>query len=199
MRRWWIGMGVICLAAWGALRASPPEKPADEPRFTAANELIHPEGYREWVFIGASLGMGYNENVPKQETFHNLYLNPGAYGEYKRTGRFPEKSIIVMEVLTAGSQASINKRGQFEDRSLGVEAAVKDSSRFPEGWAYFGFIRSGQPDAKTTAAFPKEACWDCHHAHGQTDNVFTQFYPVLRRSGAAAAPAATPANGTQRR
>ena len=96
---------------------------------------------------------------------------------------FPEGTILAMEVLTPGSQSSINRHGQFEDRFVGVEAAVKDSSRFPEGWAYFNFIRRGQPAAPTAKAFPKEACWECHNKHGQVDNVFTQFYPVLRRNG----------------
>ena len=180
MSRWIAPTALLCLLAWAGLRASPDSAGA-EPRFTAQNELVRPEGYREWVFVGATLGMSYSEKAPKEQRFHNLYLHPRAYREYKQTGRFPERTILVMEVLTPGAQASINRQGHFEDRSLGIEAAVKDSSRFPEGWAYFGFIRPGQPDAPTARAFPKEACWDCHRQHGETDNVFTQFYPVLRR------------------
>jgi hypothetical protein len=167
---------------WGALLLSVGVF-AGEPRFTAQKELVRPEGYREWIFVGASLGMSYNENAPKEPTFHNVYINPRAYREFLRTGRFPEGTILAMEVLTPGSQSSINRHGQFEDRFVGVEAAVKDSSRFPEGWAYFNFIRRGQPPAPTAKAFPKEACWECHNKHGQVDNVFTQFYPVLRRNG----------------
>ena len=182
MRRWFFALGILCLLAWAGLRASPPDRAGEEPRFTTEKELVRPKGYREWIFVGASLAMSYSENVQasREPRFHNLYLHPRAYQEYKRTGRFPEKTIIVMEVLTPGSQASINRQGHFEDRSLGIEAAVKDSSRFPEGWAYFNFIRPGPTPAPTAKAFPKEACWDCHNQHGQTDNVFTQFYPVLR-------------------
>lgn len=29
--------------------------------------------------------------------------------------------------------------------------------------------------------FLRESCYDCHHEHSATDNVFTQFYPMLRR------------------
>jgi hypothetical protein len=180
MKRWTVLVIVLSLAAWAALVASPAEAP-DEPRFNAQNELLRPEGYREWIFVGSSLGMSYNENAPKQPTFHNVYLHPRAYREYKKTGKFPERTILAMEILTPASQSSINRHGQFQDRALGVEAAVKDSSRFPEGWAYFNFIRPNQPPADTAKAFPKEACWNCHHEHGQTDNVFAQFYPVLRR------------------
>lgn len=172
---------VLCVLAWAGVRAAPPGG-SDEPRFTSQNELVRPEGHREWIFIGATLGMSYSEDAPKHEpAFHNLYLKPAAYQEYKRSGRFPEKTIIVMETLSAGSQASINRRGHFEDRVIGLEAAVKDSSRFPEGWAYFSFSRDNGL-AATARAFPKQACWECHHQHGATDNVFTQFYPVLRRT-----------------
>jgi len=184
MRRWLTAIPILCLLAWWGLGASPPEQPADEPRFTASNELIRPEGYREWILVGASLGMSYSDKPAREPRFHNIYLHPRAYQEYKRSGRFPERTILAMEVLSAGSQASINRQGQFADRFLGVEAAVKDSSRFPEGWAYFDFTRRGKepaPGAATAPAFRKEACWECHNQHAQTDNVFTQFYPVLRR------------------
>ena len=180
MKLWGIAILVLSALALAAMVAQPAEA-LEEPRFTAQKELLRPEGYREWVFVGASLGMSYNEAAPKTPTFHNVYLHPRAYREFVKTGRFPERTILAMEVLTPGSQSSINRQGQFEDRFVGVEAAVKDSSRFPEGWAYFNFIRPGQTAAPTAKAFPKEACWQCHHEHGGSDNVFTQFYPVLRQ------------------
>ena len=154
-----------------------------EPRFTASKELIRPEGYREWVFVGASLGMSYDENgaVQKDPKFHNVYLHPRAHRHFKQTGRFPEGTILAMEVLTAGSQASINRQGHFEDRLVGVEAAVKDSSRFPEGWAYFSFTGPNGDLTPTAKAFAKERCWSCHREHAASDNVFSQFYPVLRQ------------------
>jgi hypothetical protein len=56
--------------------------------------------------------------------------------------------------------------------------AVKDSKRYPGGWAYFGFGRGGP--GSTARPFPPERCQQCHAAHGARDNVFTQFYPLLR-------------------
>lgn len=153
-----------------------------EPRFTEKKELIRPEGYREWVFVGSSLGMGYSENQAErsEQRFHNIYLKPAAYQQFKKTGEFPEGTVLVMEVASAASQSSINRQGQFQDRFLGVEAAVKDSSRFPGKWAYFSFIAHDGSPKKTAEAFPQDACWSCHNEHGATDNVFSQFYPVLR-------------------
>ncbi len=172
-----LAAGVMLCAAWVGFGAD-----HGEPRFTDANELLRPQGYREWVFVGASLGMSYDENgaVQKDPKFHNVYLHPRAHRHFKQTGRFPEGTILAMEVLTAGSQASINRQGHFEDRLVGVEAAVKDSSRFPEGWAYFSFTGPNGALTPTAKAFPKERCWACHREHADTDNVFSQFYPVLR-------------------
>ena len=138
MKLWGMIILVLSALALAAVVAQPTEAP-EEPRFTAEKELIRPEGYREWIFVGASLGMSYNEAAPKQPTFHNVYLHPRAYREFVKTGRFPE------------------------------------------GWAYFNFIRPGQSAAPTAKAFPKEACWKCHQEHAASDNVFTQFYPVLRQ------------------
>ena len=182
MRRWGFAVFVIGLLGALAVRAVPPEPSTAEPRFTAQKELLRPEGFREWIFVGATLGVSYSEKAPSNPTFHNLYINPRAYREYEQSGRFPDGTIIAMETLTAGQQTSIARHGQFQDQVTGLEAAVKDSSRFPNSWAYFAFTRRGQDPAPTATAFPKEACWDCHHQHGATDNVFTQFYPVLRRS-----------------
>src|SRR5712692_4240733 len=88
-----------------------------EPRFAAGNQLIRPEGYREWIFVGSNLGMGYSEGQSgKTVTFHNIYVQPEAYRHFVATGAFPDKTILVMEKVSAGTNASINRQGQFEDR-----------------------------------------------------------------------------------
>lgn len=161
------------------------KEPAAQPRFASDNQLIRPEGYREWIFIGASLGMGYKQSSGSG-SFHNLYLQPEAYRQFVTKGTFPDKTILVMEVLSAASKASINRNGHFEDQFIGVEAAVKDEKRFPEKWAYFDFMgENGQALAQAKPS-PKQDCWACHNKHAAVDNVFVQFYPVLRNARPAA-------------
>jgi len=154
------------------------------PRFTEDGRLIRPDGYREWVFVGASLGMTYEDGAAEegQRRFHNVYLHPSAYQEYKSSGVFPDSTILVLEILSAASQASINRDGYFEDKVVALEAAVKDTRRFPERWAYFSFDTPEGPSAPSAAPFPKERCWSCHSEHAAVDNVFTQFYPALREA-----------------
>jgi hypothetical protein len=155
-----------------------------EPRFSDGNQLVRPEGYREWMFVGSNLNMGYTEGAepPKESRFHNIYIQREAYREYAATGKFPDKTVLVMEVIAAGTNASINKRGQFEDKHLGIEVALKDEKRFPEKWAYFNFIGAGGAPLAQSKAFAKDACWKCHNEHAASDNVFVQFYPVLREA-----------------
>jgi hypothetical protein len=151
------------------------------PRYGADGALIRPEGFREWMFVGSNLNMGYSEGPePKESRFHNIYIQREAYKQFAATGKFPDKTMLVMEVITSGTNASINKRGQFEDQSVGVEVALKDEKRFPDKWAYFNFIGPNRTQLAAAKPFAKDRCWKCHNEHGAVDNVFVQFYPVLR-------------------
>jgi hypothetical protein len=171
----------LALALLGAVLALP-ESPPPQPRYRPDGQLVRPEGYREWIFVGANLNMGYREGAPppKEDRFHNIYLPREAYRHFAATGQFPDKTMLVMEVVRGATHASINRRGTFQDQLVGIEVAVKDTARYAEAWAYFNFIGpDGQP-LPAARPFPREACWDCHHRHGAADNVFVQFYPVLR-------------------
>jgi len=202
----WVGLGIVAtfIATASVLAAGPSAPPPDgmaQPRYDAEGKLIRPEGYRAWVFVGSSLGLGYsrpNEDGPgpgsAPGTFHHVYIQPEAYKHYVETGTFPEKTILVMENYSAGNKEENtageltkdkeefqNLNGHFEDQRTGVEVALKDSERFEDSWAYFNFsTRAGLlPAAK---AFAKAMCWDCHNSHAAVDNVFLQFYPILRES-----------------
>ncbi len=154
------------------------------PRFAPGNELIRPEGYREWMFAGANYGMGYTEGQPgnesKPKTFHNIFVQREAAKAYAKSGQWPDGTMLVMEVVEPGTNASINKQGMFQNRLIGIEVAVKDSKRFEEKWAYFALFEAGGKQLAQAKAFPKKSCWNCHNEHAGADNVFVQFYPAIR-------------------
>jgi hypothetical protein len=154
------------------------------PQYDGDGALKRPEDFRTWVFVGASLGLRYSDHASKKgaEMFNNVYLDRRAYEEYARSGTFPDKSMLAMSVYRRARKAtSIQKlQGSYEGGLISLEVAVKDRSRFKEEWAYFDF--SGGATAKKSAKpFPKKKCFDCHAEHAADDNVFVQFYPVLRR------------------
>jgi len=143
---------------------------------------VRPAGWREWMFVGANMGMGYNEGTSanREQMYHNIYIQREAYRQFIDKGTFPDKTMLVMEVFSKGTKESINRQGSFEDRAIGIEVALKDEKRFPEKWAYFNFIGEGGKPMADAVAMRKEQCWSCHNEHGAVDNVFVQFYPVLR-------------------
>jgi hypothetical protein len=155
------------------------------PEYDGEGRMLRPDGYRNWVFVGSALGLRYEGegNADGPGSFHNVYIQPEAYEEFHRTGGFPEKTILAMESYSAGTREPKSNltAGFFEDELIGFSAAVKDKERFPEGWGYVSFQRDGSKTADWAMPFEKERCYDCHVEHGATDNVFTQFYPMLRR------------------
>ena len=58
---------------------------------------------------------------------------------------------------------------------MGFEVHVKDESRFPGKWAFFGF-----GDTTPAKMIPRSAeCYSCHAEHAAVDTTFVQFYPTL--------------------
>ena len=75
------------------------------------------------------------------------------------------------------SKGSINQQGRFQGDLIGIEAEVKDESRFPEKWGFFAFNGS----AKSAKSLPSSTtdCQSRHSQNGAVDNTFVQFYPTL--------------------
>lgn len=149
--------------------------------FTPDGQLKRPQNYREWVFLSSGLGMTYNvnqhaaENTPR---FDNVFVEPGAYREFLKTGTWPDQTIFVLEVRASRSEGSINRGGRYQDAIVGMEVEVKDRSRFKNSWAFFDFSK---PQAETAKMIPAGAsCYSCHSENGAVDNTFVQFYPTLR-------------------
>lgn len=154
--------------------------PAQVPQYAGKAILKAPTDYRDWYFVGSNLGISYSENAGKEANFKNIYIPRSAADTFRRTGVFPQKTMLVMEVYQPQKNASPAKHGQFEGKFIGIEVAVKDQDAVPEGWAYYNFIGDDGQRKTTAKAFGKQACWSCHNEHGAKDNVFVQFYPRLR-------------------
>jgi YHS domain-containing protein len=131
------------------------------------------------VFAGSSLGLSYTQGAqPGMEMFHETLMEPSAYKHFAATGTFREGTMLVLALHGTGEGVLPSRRGRFAAELHGVEMAVKDSSRRPEGWAYYNF--GGMDGLRNTArAMPKESCYSCHIQHAKRDNVFLQFYPLL--------------------
>ena len=152
--------------------------PTQTPTYNSDGSLLFPANYREWVYLTSGVDMSYSPRAMATDhsMFDNVFVNPDAYKTFLQTGIWPDKTMLVLEVRVAGSKASINKSGHFQTTELmGREVHVKDESRFPGKWAFFGFDGDG-PGKQV----PKEAaCYSCHDQHAAVDTTFVQFYPTL--------------------
>lgn len=141
-------------------------------------KLVRPENYREWVFLSSGLGMSYNAAAGGPELFTNVFVPQWAYRAFLTSGKWPEKTMFVLEERDSEDKGSINKTGHFQTGLKGLAMEVKDESRFPDKWAYFSFgadVKSAQP-----MSGPKDPCWICHNDNAAVEHTFVQFYPTLK-------------------
>ena len=155
-------------------------------------------GYRTWIFAGANLSPEYRSETaaaaarpPEPPTakpgdqFHHIYINPESYDAFRKTGKFPDPTMLVLEIFRAETRdpKGILSGGQVEAGRSGLSVAVKDSRRPGGGvpWAYYSFDVKGNPKpVQPAAAHADKDCYACHLQHASHDNVWVQFYPVLR-------------------
>ena len=148
---------------------------SDGPQSAGGNTLVKPANYREWTFLASGLGMTYDASAAGT-TFTNVFVNPAAYRGFMSTGRWPDKSVFVLEFRASATDAPPNTNGRFQTRLIGIEAEVKDA-RFPDGWAFFNF--RGADSAAPLAGQDVASCVECHSKNTAVERTFVQFYPTL--------------------
>lgn len=152
------------------------------PQYDSTGALVRPRNFETWVFVGASTGRSYQEGSKPNGigSFHNVYLRPEAYRTYLETGKFPEKTMLILAIYDPSQKVGPSHAGYFEGQFAALDVAVKDHEHFPNGWAYFNFGERGSL-AEAVHAVGGNQCFTCHKERGADDNVFVQFYPILRR------------------
>ena len=182
-----------CLTAY--TQPTPAPARSTDPQYDAKGDLKRPADFRTWVFVGANIGLQYRkegaDTKPRESDrprkagpgeFHNVYIRPADYEHHRKTGTFPDPTVLVMDVYEAKERDAkgIVSGGLFPGAQRRFEVAVKNTRR-PDGsktdWAYYAFDK---PAKETATAFPDAACYDCHRKHADADNVWVQFYPILR-------------------
>ncbi len=168
---------VLALATAGSLLPYG-QRTSEEPRYTSDGRMLRPDNYREWTWLSSGLGMSYSPQaaMAMSPSFDNVFVNPAAYQAFVSTGKWPDKTVFVLEVRASEANGSINRSGHFQTALLGLDLHVKDESRFKGNWAFFNFdARAGSAPIIPTSA----DCYSCHQQHGAVDTTFVQFYPTL--------------------
>ena len=172
-------LAVAVVGGLAGTAASHAERRAPDVAYTSDGKLQFPKDYRTWIYLSTGMDMSYSDAAAAagadHHMFDNVFVNRSAYDAYQKTGAWPEKTIFMLEVRGGESRGSINKKGQFQGARMGIEAHVKDSSKFKSGWAFFPFNGEGP-----SSPLPQTSgCNTCHEQHGAVDTTFVQFYPTL--------------------
>jgi hypothetical protein len=167
-------LAMVCLAFFSRA-AQQPQGVA--PQFTAEGKLLRPEAYRKWVFVSSGYGMSYSQTPDGMQMFTNVFVTPTAYDYFVANGKWPDKTMFVLEVYGSTSRGSINKHGSYQTDFAGLDVEVKDEARFPNKWAYFNFSETAKTASADTPS--KNACWKCHEQNAAVEHSFVQFYPEL--------------------
>jgi hypothetical protein len=158
----------------------------------AKGELIVPTEYHDWVFLGSPL----TSNAPNNgkagfPEYHNVYVRREPLAIYRKTGAFPEGTMMLKELqLTIpsttgakdGSTQEPSRVGYFPGARNGLDISVKDSKKYAEtkNWGFFTIGHHAPPYTKTAPLAAIESCAFCHVANATKDMVFTKFYtPIL--------------------
>jgi hypothetical protein len=169
----------VAVFALGILSSavSDEEQAPTVPTYTSDGGLKTPKHYREWVYLSTGFDMSYRPEMQAgHHMFDNVFVNPESYRWFLKTGSWPDKTMLVLEMRSARGRGSINHAGNYQDQEvMGLEVHLKDETQFRDGWAFFAF--EGKSIGKL---LPRTAdCYSCHAAHAAVDTTFVQFYPTL--------------------
>lgn len=134
-------------------------------------DVPYPDGYRRWAHVKSAIGAPKSENDPRAG-IHHIYANQLALRGYE-TGRFPEGSVIVFDLLAVTTENGTTKEA---GRKL-VDVMHKDSTRFAEtgGWGFEEF--QGDTRTRVLGARARTACFQCHTQRKVQDYVFSGLRP----------------------
>jgi cytochrome P460 len=174
-----LGFDVVTLAQTAATA-----KPIQVAQFTADGKLQKPADLDSWVFLGTSLGMGYNPgsfNAAHPGQFQVVLMEPTAYRYFVQNRSYAPGSMFLLSFYDSDTQQrSINQNGFTQADLTNYEIHVIDlakGDKADKGHAFYVFNPNDTQGKPLPAG---NACVRCHVEHGAFDGTFAQFYPTLR-------------------
>ena len=156
-----------------------------------AGNITMPENFREnWTFLGtwsiaakdvaaSSAASGHGA-----AGLHNVYTQNGVAQSFRKSGSFPDGTVIIKELLKADTSTMTTGLVSRGYETEGWFIMIKDSQdRFPSnplwgdgwGWALF---KTGQINKPVTQNYKTE-CIGCHIPARKDDWIYLSGYPVL--------------------
>lgn len=175
------GTLALALAAFGEESSQGATEPLQVAQLTAKGKLQKPADLDSWIFLGTSLGMGYNPgsfNAARPGQFQVVLMEPSAYRYFVKHGTYAPGSMFLLSFYDTDKQKrSINQNGFTQADLTNFEIHLIDPARGEDGRAFYVF----DADDKEGDPLPSgNACVRCHTQHGAFAGTFAQFYPTLR-------------------
>ncbi len=169
----------LAVAALG--QTATPAKRLEVAKLTADGNLRKPADLDSWVFLGTSLGMGYNPgsfNAARPGQFQVVLMEPNAYRHFVKHRTYAPGSMFLLSFYDSDKQQrSINQSGFTQADLTNFEIHLIDPAQSKDGRTFYMF---GADDSEGHAMPPGNGCVSCHNKHGAFDGTFAQFYPTLR-------------------
>jgi hypothetical protein len=171
---------VLTAAVAGAAALAVQPGKLDVARLTDDGKLLKPADLDHWVFLGTSLGMGYNPgsfNAARPGQFQVALMEPTAYRYFVEHGSYAPGSMFLLSFYDADTQErSINQHGFTQADLTNYEIHLID----PDNKEGHGFYMFGPQSTSGDPVGPGSSCVRCHVQHGAFDGTFAQFYPTIR-------------------
>src|SRR5437867_12341197 len=119
---------ITIVIAFGIVLYAQTQSKTNGPVFLADNQLVRPANYREWIWVSSGLGMTYGPREqsanPAEPRFDNVFVTPEAYRAFMKPGKWPNKTMLVLELGSSQYPGSTNQDGHLKAALVTIEAVV---------------------------------------------------------------------------
>ena len=177
------GAGILGLAMTAGLVMG--DLPAAKPAFAQSGHTIQvPANFRtDYEFLGAWAVSGDADTGGKIGQ-HIVYASPGTVTAYRKTGKFPDGTVLVKELFNGKTEDLTTGSATSAAELAGYFVMVKDAAGnktgplWGDGWGWAFF--AADDTRQTTTKDYKAECLACHEPVRDTDLIYSYAYPVLK-------------------
>jgi len=172
------------------LLLSAPLQAADEPAafspyVDGKGNISLPKDFRtNWVHLGS---WAVPAKTDPGAGFHDVYSQPESVEYYLKNGRFPDGAVLVKEIRKAEwremTTGHVVSEGDVDTTFVMVrddKGRFKGNPNWGDGWGW-GLFKASDPSINASGNY-KEVCIPCHLDAKDTDWVYVEGYPTLRKS-----------------
>jgi cytochrome P460 len=151
----------------------------------ASGNIRVPANYRAtYEFLG-SWSVAADQGAGAKQ-LHIVYASPGAVAAYRKSGRFPDATVLVKEVYATSTESMTTGTVSHEQALQGWFVMIADSRNdhpgnklWGDGWGWSWFDYGNT--TKTTTTDYHNDCMGCHVPATSTDFIYVDGYPSLKR------------------